>query len=222
MPDASTHPKPFQFLAVAHLTRIGNDVVETLQDLHRGLDGCSDASIFFHLVQASDHRRHAPEGCPNDLARWVLNSAHAPELAEQIGAIDLRDYDGIAELRADLRRMVGDYCATHATSAQQPAADRFYFCERVEVTTPSGPGVTTLDEWYAGVEAMSRASFAAHFVSSRLRVGLRRDDFSIWLGHELGLTRLAERVHEIDVSTQPIDHVRAELLRLVAAEGVAR
>ena len=215
MPDAPLRPSPFQFLAVAQLTRIGNDVVETLHDLHRGLGRCSDASIFFHFVQSP--RRATADGCANDVGRWVLDGAHCPELAEQIGAVDLRDYDAIADLRADLRRLVGDYCVAHQRIAHQPASDRFWFCEQAEVASPSGVSATSLATWIEGVERTSRASFGFHFISSRLRLGLRTNDFSAWISHELGLRDLADRAHQIDVCAQSLESVRTELLHLVAA-----
>ena len=219
MPDATLRPSPFQFLAVAQLTRIGNDVVETLHDLHRGLDRCSDASLFFHLVQSPRTRRTMSDGCGNDIGHWVLESAHCSELAEQLGAVDLRDYDAIADLRMDVRRLVGDYCLAHQRVADQPAGDRFWFCEQAAVASPSGVTATSLATWIHGVERTSRESFAFHFVSSRLRLGLRTNDFSLWIDRELGLPDLAARLHQIDVSAQSIDSARADLLRLVAAEG---
>jgi len=218
MLDAALYPSPFPFLSIARLTRIGNEVVETLQDLHGGLVRCSDASLFFHFVQSPRTSRAMSDGAANDLSRWILDSAHCPELAEQLGAVDLRDYEAMADLRAEVRRMVGDYCVEHPTMAHQPAASRFWFCELTEVAAASGVTATSLATWLDGVQQTSHATFAFHFVSSRLRLGLRTNDFSSWIDHELGLSDLAARVHEIDVSTQPIDRVRSEVLALVAAE----
>lgn len=222
MPDATLYPSPFQFLAVARLTRIGNDVVESLQELHRGLGRCSDASLFFHFVQAPRTTRAMSDGCANDVGRWVLDSAHCPELAEQIGAVDVRDYEAVADLRADVRRMVGDFCVAHPRMAHQPATRRFWFCEQAEVASPSGVTATSLVTWRDGLERSSRTSFAFHFVSSRLRLGLRTNDFSMWLDHELGLSDLAARVHQVDVSAQSLERARQQVVALVTAEGGRR
>jgi hypothetical protein len=219
LPEAVLRATPFQFLAVAQLTRIGNDVVETLHDLHRGLSRCSDSSLFFHFVQSPRTRRVMSDGCGNDIGHWVLDSVHCPELAEQLGAVDLRDYDAVADLRADVRRLVGDYCVAHQRIAHQPATERFWFCEQAEVASWSGITATSLATWLEGVERTSRASFAFHFVSSRLRLGLRTNDFSAWFDHQLGMPDLAARLHHIDVSAQPIASARNEVLRIVAAAG---
>src|SRR5262249_10130762 len=102
--------KPFDFYTVAALTCVGNQVAGTIAELHAGLQNCSDASIFHHTFQTLGSHHFLTEGFSNDFAQWVLTSTNRSDLAEQLGALDVRDYLSIAELRADLKRMVGDYC----------------------------------------------------------------------------------------------------------------
>ncbi len=225
-PDASGNPgepalKPFEFSTAAYLTRIGNEIAVTLADLQNGLELCSDASIFHHTFQTLGRHHFLTEGFSNDFAQWVLAATNRSELAEQLAAIDIRDYVSIAELRSDLRRLVGDYCAEHAQLAAQTALEPFYFCESVEVTLPLDIAATTLEEFRRGVETLSHASLYYHFMAARMRLGFRTNDFSLWLANEVGLSDLAERINRIDIYTNTLDSARAEMLRLVAQQELA-
>ncbi len=208
----------FDFFTVAHLTRIGNLSASTLAELLAGLEQCSDASIFHHTFQTLSSHHFLTEGFSNDFAQWVLADANRDALAEQLAALDIRDYPSIAALREDLCRVVRAFCEQHPEYARQSALERFYFCESVEVTVPFGFAAANLDEFRDGIVHLSHASFFFHFISSRLRLQLRTNDFSHWLANGLGLMSLAENINRIDVYTNTLDSARAKLLRLLDRE----
>jgi len=209
---------PFSFFTVAYLTRIGNQCGRNLTEFLKGLEECSDTSIFHHTFQTLESHHFLTEGFSNDFAQWVLASANRDELAEQLAALDIRDYLSIAELRSDLRRVVSGYCTKYPNYANQEALEPFYFCESVEVTEPVGLTVNTLKDFREGIERLSHASFYFHFISSRLRLHLRTNDFSVWLENSLGLETLANKVNRIDVYTNTLDGARASLVRLIELE----
>ena len=210
--------KPFDFYTVAALTRVGNQVATTLKDLHEGLQNCSDASIFHHTFQTLGRHHFLTEGFSNDFAQWALTSANRSELAEQLGSLDVRDYLSLAELRSDLARIVGDYCAAHESIVTQSTLEPFWFCEGLEVNAPLGHSASTLEEFGAGLELLNHAAFYFHFISSRMRLQLRTNDFSLWLANELELPALAERINRIDIYTNTLDGARAVMVRLIARE----
>jgi hypothetical protein len=210
---------PFEFFTVAYLTRIGNQSACTLADLLNGLEHCSDASIFHHTYQTLSSHHFLTEGFSNDFAQWVLADANRDQLAEQLAALDVRDYVSIAALRGDLCRVVREYCDAHRDFAQQTALEPFFFCESAEVTLPLGRAARTLEEFREGLEHLSHASFYFHFISSRLRLQLQTNDFSHWLADGLGLKTLAASVDRIDIYTNTLDTARAKMLRLIDREG---
>jgi uncharacterized protein DUF5752 len=209
---------PFEFVTASYLTRISNQSAGTLAELVTGLEHCSDASIFHHTFQTLGSHHFLTEGFSNDFAQWVLADANRNDLAEQLAALDIRDYLSIAALRSDLCRLVQDYCAAQPQFASQSALERFYFCESVEVTVPLGRNARTLDEFREGIQHLSHAGFYFHFISSRLRLHLRTNDFSHWLANGLGLRTLADSVNHVDVYTNTLDSARAKLLRLIDRE----
>ncbi len=209
---------PFDFVTVSYLTRIGNQAAGTLAEFLAGLEDCSDASIFHHTFQTLGSHHFLTEGFSNDFAQWVYSDTNRNDLAEQLAALDIRDYLSIAALRRDLCRVVRDYCFAYPHFAAQSALERFYFCESIEVTVPLGRSAKTLDEFREGIAHLSHAGFYFHFISSRLRLQLQTNDFSHWLSGSLGLRTLADSVNHLDIYTNTLDSARAKLLRLIDRE----
>src|SRR5947209_8571881 len=108
--DVNAAETPFDFVTASYLTRIGNQSAGTLAELLTGLEHCSDASIFHHTFQTLGTHHFLTEGFSNDFAQWVLASTNRNDLAEQLTALDIRDYTSIAALRSDLCRVVQDVC----------------------------------------------------------------------------------------------------------------
>lgn len=214
----NTAETPFEFFTVSYLTRISNQSAGTLSELLSGLQHCSDASIFHHTFQTLSSHHFLTEGFSNDFAQWAHADANREDLAEQLAAIDVRDYLSIAALRGDLCRVVDDYRNLNPEYSRQSALERFYFCESLEVTLPFGLTAHTLDEFRNGIMHLSHASFYFHFISSRLRLQLQTNDFSHWLADGLGLATLADSVNHIDIYTNTLDSARAKVLRLIDRE----
>ncbi len=208
----------FDFVTASYLTRIGNQSAGTLAELLTGLEHCSDASIFHHTFQTLGTHHFLTEGFSNDFAQWALSSTNRNDLAEQLAALDVRDYLSIAALRSDLCRVVRDFCSAYPQFASQSGLERFYFCESVEVTVPLGRSARNLDQFREGLAHVSHAGFYFHFISSRLRLQLQTNDFSRWLSDSLGLRTLADSVDHIDIYTNTLDSARAKMLRLIDRE----
>src|ERR1700737_930440 len=100
---------PFEFVTVSYLTRIGNQSAGTLSEFLAGLENCSDASIFHHTFQTLGRHHFLTEGFSNDFAQWVLADANRNDLAEQLAALDIREYTDIAALREDLGRLAKEF-----------------------------------------------------------------------------------------------------------------
>jgi hypothetical protein len=208
----------FQFATASYLVRIGNQAATNLRELEQGLTDCSDASIFYHTFQSLGRHHFLTEGFSNDFAQWVLGSCNRPALAEQMASVDIRDYVSVAELRNDLRRVVEEYCRGNSSTASQAAFESFFFCETVEEKVPLGREAWTLAEFRDGLKDLAHGSLQFHFITSRLRLQLRTNDFSRWLSQELGLTELARKVDQIDIYTTTLDSARSKILHLVEGE----
>ncbi|MGA2983960.1 MAG: DUF5752 family protein [Terriglobia bacterium] len=209
---------PFQFLTASYLIRVQNLRATTLAEFAAGLETCSDACIFFHTFQSLSRHHFLTEGFSNDFAQWALAACNRPELAEQLASFDIREYTSLAKLRADMRRVVNDYCELHPQFAAQQTFEAFGFCEAIEVAIPLGFDARTLREFNEGLQKLSRASLHYHFIASRLRLHLQTNDFSNWFENTLGLPNLAHRADHIDIYTSTLEGVRLILTQLIEKE----
>jgi hypothetical protein len=186
--------------------------------MRSSLQACSDASIFCHTFQVLSTHHFLREGFSNDFAQWVLAACNRPELAEALASLDIREYLSLAELRRDLVSAVEQYCNLYPQQSEQVAFEPFHFCETVEVTVPSDMQASSLAEFRDMLERLSHATFNYHFITSRLRLQLRTNDFSHWFANALGLPKLAQRADQIDIYTNTIETARARMLSLIDQE----
>jgi len=209
--------QPFEFVTASYLIRISGQEAANLLSLQQGIENCSDASMFYHTFQSLGRHHFLNEGFSNDFAQWVLGSCNRPALAERLASLDIRDYVSIAELRADLKRILATYCSESPREAAQSAFEKFYFCETLEEEVRLG-SAWTLEEFRQGLDELPHASMQFHFLTSRLRLHLRTNDFSRWFDEVLGLKRLARSVERIDIYTNTLDRVRERIAALVESE----
>src|SRR5262245_37063938 len=104
---------PFTFFTATYLTRIDNQRAVNIGELREALTTCSDGSIFHHTFQSLGRHHFLTEGFSNDFAQWTLAALNRPGLAEQLGALDVRSYLDIADLRADLLNIVDSFCRAY-------------------------------------------------------------------------------------------------------------
>jgi Family of unknown function (DUF5752) len=212
---------PFRFVTVSYLTRIGNQSATNLGELRDGLEKCSDASIFYHTFQSLGRYHFLTEGFSNEFAQWVLAGLNSPMLAEQLAAPDIRSYLTLSDLRTDLLAITDEYCRKHPEEVGRLAFEPFYFLESIEVTIPHMWEAWTLDEFRHRLEHLSNESFHYHFLVSRLRLGLRTNDFSVWFENELGLKSLAQLTNRVDVYTNTLEGARTKLYTFIDRELAA-
>lgn len=213
-----TSVQPFHFYTASYLTRVGNQKAVYLGQLCEGIRNCSEASIFYHTYQSLSRLHFLTEGFSNDFAQWALASCNRPGLAEELAAIDIREYVNLDGLRSDLCRIVSSYCVSHPQAGEQAAFEPFYFLESVEVTIPLGIEARTLKEFRKALDQISQAAFHHHFINSRLRLHLRTNDFSLWLATALRLEALARSVNRIDIYTHTVESARKTLSALIDRE----
>jgi len=208
----------FEFVTASYLIRISGREAGTLAELQQGIEGCSDASIFYHTFQSLGRHHFLNEGFSNDFAQWVLGSCNRPVLAERLASLDIRNYVAVADLRADLVQILAGYAQANQQEGAHCAFDKFFFCETIEEEIPLG-AAWTLEEFRARLTELPHASLQFHFITSRLRLHLHTNDFSHWFSEVLGLHSLARSVDRIDIYTTTLDSARDRIVALVDREA---
>lgn len=204
--------EPFQFMAASMLIRICGLQATTIAELLEQLRCVSADAVFNHTFQSLSAHHYLTEGFSNDFAQWALAGCNAPQLAERLAAVDIRQYESVEALRVDLVKTLEDFVRSQPQRAYQKAFETFYFCEAITVTVPTDWRAHNLAEFCEALRHISRDTLYHHFVTARLREPLTVNDLSYWLEDSLGLKELADRIDNVDIYTNTLDGMRERIL----------
>ncbi len=202
--------RPFEFVAASYLIRIRAERAWTLAELGSHLRVIPEDSIFFHTFQSLESHHYTVFS--NDFAQWAKAACNEAVLSEELGAIDLRDFVSLEDLRHDLCDTVENYLKKNPHAADRPAFEPFYFAEAIEVAVPVETKAITVKELSDGIKSLSLQSLHYHFINSRLRLHLRTNDFSMWLEDSEGLPDVAQKLNHVDFYMNTLEGVRKEIL----------
>lgn len=203
--------EPFQFVAASYLIRICRERAHTLREMESHLRSVPDGSIFYHTFQSLESHHYT--AFSSDFAQWVMAACNEAALAERLAAVDLGEFVSLADLREVLVRHLADHLRQNPQSADRPGFEPFHFCEAIEVAVPLDAHADNLAELADGIRRLSLQTLHHHFINSRLRLGLRTNDFSNWIGSSLGLPQLAAKLNRIDFYNNSLEGLREQVLR---------
>ncbi|HXA86555.1 MAG TPA: DUF5752 family protein [Candidatus Dormibacteraeota bacterium] len=209
---------PFYFNSASHLLRVGREKATTLQELLEAIRTCPESSIFQHTFQTLAEHHFIREGFSNDFSHWAFASCNEVELAEQLAAIDVREFISIATLRERLIHIIETYLQKNPRAATRVAMEPFYLMASDLVVVPTPYVARNLEEFAEGMRKVSIHAIYYHFIDARLRLKLNTSDFSVWLEKELDLPEAGEKINRIDIYTSTLEGVRSSILKVVETE----
>jgi hypothetical protein len=209
---------PFYFNSASHLLRIGREKASCLQELLEAVRSCAEASIFQHMFQTLEEHHFIKEGFSNDFSHWAFAACNEVELAEQLAAIDVREFTSIPALRERLVHLLESYLQKNPRAATRPAMEPFYLMAADLVVIPTPYVARNLEEFADGLRKVSTHSIYYHFIDARLRLKLNTNDFSAWLEQELDMSQAGNRLNRIDIYTSTLEGVRRGILKIIEGE----
>jgi len=206
---------PFEFKSAAHLLFIEKQRACNIGELAQALRSCPEESIFQHTFRTLEEHHFIKEGFSNDFAHWAYVELGEVGLGERLASLDVREFTSLATLRDRLTEIVEDYGETHAKSKERQAGSPFYFCSSKTIVLPPQRQASTLLEFIDGLKAVSLHSIHYHFIEARLRRKLESNDFSIWLRRDLGVSKEANLLDQIDIYTATLEGVRRKIVQIL-------
>jgi len=137
---------PFEIYTPAHVSRMGGPNANTLRELARGLETCSDESIYHHTIVAMRSHLMLTDKLTNDFAQWARTSLHKEELSDRLSMTDITDCRTLGDLRNALVEIVRAYMEALPEAADEVAENPFCFCEGMEVAVPLEAAARTLKD----------------------------------------------------------------------------
>jgi hypothetical protein len=172
--------------------------------------------MVFHHTYNSLLDRHFVSGAPqNDFVHWVANTLRLRALAERLAAVDAYEFTDLQELRKGIVDVLDAHFAAGGENPSAPPEEEFHFLESVSVATPTPFVVADLAEFGDALARVGIRSIYYHWLTARLRLGRKSNDFSVWLAESLGEPALAQSFEQIDPGVGTLEDARARMVRLV-------
>jgi len=212
--------KPFRFNTSLILQESTGLRAANLSQLAKLLRQVPESCVYHHthhfLLQ---HHYLTPEPA-NDFAYWVAEVLGEEPLGERLATIDTIRYASLKDLQGVLADTIESYLRDSPTARLRfvSEGEEFFFVKSLHVVMPTAYTASTLAEFSDGLERVSVRSIYFHMFDARLRVGRSTNDFSVWLGEQLGLAELAQTVSRLDPYAYTLETLRAILLSFVRLE----
>ncbi|MBI3996070.1 MAG: hypothetical protein HY352_00270 [Candidatus Omnitrophica bacterium] len=212
--------EPFRFKTSLILQEATGLRASTLAQLSTLLREVPESCIYHHthyfLLQ---HHYLTPEPS-HDIAYWVSEVLGEQPLGELLAGIDTVGYADLKTLREALVTTIDDYRQRTPTAGLRFVSEgsEFFFLKSIRIIMPTPYVATTLKEFARALEHVSIRSLYFHIFDARLRLGRPANDFSVWLGEQLGLKELAQRVVTPDPYAYTLEALRSTLLSMLQHE----
>jgi hypothetical protein len=209
---------PFYFYTSSNLVELTGEKADTLDELVPLLKRCTGSAIFYHVLQSYRERHFAIERYHSDFAQWISASQDEEPLAERVGALDVRDFISIRELREAILQIIEGHLREHPQCRDRKGKTPFFFCQSVSIIMPTKYIAWGLEDFCRIIEHIGIRSIHYHLIEARLRLVIHTNDFSHWIQTSLNKERLAKRIEDIDIYLYTLEDIRKIILRHVREE----
>ena len=220
MQPRDTASEPFKFCTSLILEESTGLRASTLGMLAKLLRSVPEAAIYHHthdfLLQ---HHYLTPEPT-NDFAYWVTHVLAEEALGEQLASVDILEHHSLQSLREALAVAVETYLQQTPSARLKfvSPGEEFFFVKSVQVILPTQYVATTLQEFGDILARVSVRCLYYHIFNARLRLGRSTNDFSLWVGEQLGRHELAAHLAHLDPYAHTLDALRSIILSLIHRE----
>jgi hypothetical protein len=209
---------PFYFYTSSNLVELTGEKAESLEELVSLLKRCGGSAIFYHVFQSYRERHFSTEKYHSDFAQWISASLDEESLAERLGALDVRDFTSIRDLREAILQIIQSHLREHPQCRDRTGKTPFFFCQSVSIVMPTRQMAWSLEEFCRVIENIGVRSIHYHLIEARLRLGIHTNDFSYWFRTSLERERLARRIEAIDIYLHPLEEIRKMILHSLQEE----
>jgi hypothetical protein len=205
----------FQFSSSAYLERLSGKKACNLDALLKLIDSCTLSSIFYHTFSALRKFREIHVPYTNDFAAWISRNLHEEVLSEQLGNINLTEYNTIESLKLRIVEIIKAFRNQNPSAFEKNADEPFYLCDVTRIVYLTDKFAYNLKSFREVLDSISIDSLYFHFIESRLYNQLHLDDISTWIEQSLGFKQLAQDIRDIDIMVYTLNTIRTKIEKLI-------
>jgi hypothetical protein len=207
--------REFHFCTSLKFLELTGRKASTLDELLDGIRQVDGSVIFNHthhfLLQ---HQYWLPE-LPNEFAHWVSEVLLQKELGEKLSSINTVEFGSIRQLREALIQTIQEYTKERSYLPRAPEGMEFNFIRAHSFVIQTPYVARDLEGFYEALSKVSLSSIYYHIFEAKLRLEKGTNDFSFWLGCELGENTMARQIEALDPYTYTLSDLRDRILKMI-------
>ncbi len=206
---------PLNFYTSIKLPEYVGRKAGTVEELLEGIRAVDGSCIFHHTYHFLYQTQYALAQPKSDFAYWVDVILHDFELAERLSAVNPVEFSTIRALRERLVGVMEEHLRANDCRARAPGNMDFYFIRANSVVVRTPYSACDLPSFRECLKKLSIGSLYHHLFESRMKPGIKANDFSDWLSDQLGLASLAEQIARLDPFLFTLEEIRGRILGMM-------
>jgi hypothetical protein len=205
----------FHFYTEMGLVELLGRKAKNLTELLEGIKTVPGSCIYHHTHKfLRQHHFLSPEP-PNDFAYWTGSVFGDELLGEELAAVDIIQFNSIRDLRDKFITIIDEHLRKGFEDRNVFSGYEFHFMKSRSFVLKTGYEAGSLQEFLDIIKKIDNQSLYFHIFEARIRLERPDNDFSYWLGMELGENELARRIAHIDPYTITLEGLRKKIVKLI-------
>jgi small-conductance mechanosensitive channel len=207
--------EPFRFNTHVHLAELTGLKAKNLIELLEILKKMPDSVIYYHTHHVLEENQAFHPELSNDFSNWVKHALDNDVLAEKLANLSTYDFNTLLSFRDKVVDAIQEYVSNNHIQREALDGTEFYFMKSVSVVLPTAYQAHDLREFIEALRKISPRSLYFHIFESRLRLGNKLNDFSVWLEKNLDEGDISQEIARIDPHTYTLEGLRSLLIQII-------
>jgi hypothetical protein len=209
---AAAHP--FLFTGCWELRQMLGRSARDERQLLEAIEEVPLDSIYYHTHSFFLRHKYIAGPYPNDFATWAAIQVRDRVLGEKLGVLDPYEFADLESLRAAIAATLEEHLAHLQIIPRVIYEEPFHFMQSRITAVPTGLESRTLTEFREVLAGADASVIYYHTFEAIIRLGRRNGDFALWIGEQLDLPELAEKIAHLDPYMTSLEAVRHRIIRL--------
>ena len=209
---AAAHP--FSFTGCWELRQMLGRSARDERQLLEAIEEVPLDSIYYHTHSFFLRHKYIAGPYPNDFATWAAIQVRDRVLGEKLGVLDPFEFADLESLRAAIAGTLEGHLAHLQIIPRVIYEEPFHFMQSRITAVPTGLESRTLTEFREVLASVDVSVIYYHTFEAILRLGRRNGDFALWIGEQLDLPELAEKIAHLDPYMTSLEAVRHRIILL--------
>jgi len=206
---------PFHVYTEMGLVELLGKKAKNLTELLAGIRTVPGSCIYHHTHKfLQQHHFLSPEP-PNDFAYWAGSVFGDELLGEKLAAVDIIQFRSIRELRDKFITTIEKHLHQGFEERNVFSGYEFHYMKARSFVIKTGQIAGNLQDFLDIIKKIDAPALYFHIFEARIRLERDDNDFSYWLGMELGEDELAQQIAQIDPYTITLEGLRKKIVNLI-------